>query len=64
MTRRLQNLVEQLDIRQNKTHGRKKQLLEQADTVFVSSKERKPANESQLKDLLSKIGEMPQKIIL
>ena len=54
----LAELAEQFDIHQNPIHEWKKQLLEQADTVFGSSQERKAADESQLKDLHAKIGEL------
>jgi len=54
----LAELAEQFDIHQNQIHEWKKQLLDQADTVFGSSQERKTADESQLKDLHAKIGEL------
>ncbi len=43
---------------QNQIHDWKKRLREQAESVFGSSQERKAADESQLKDLRAKIGEL------
>lgn len=54
----LAELAEQYDIHQNQIQDWKKQLLEQADTVFGSSHERKVTEESQLKTLHAKIGEL------
>ncbi len=52
----LAELAEQFDVHQNQTQDWKKQLLDQADTVFGSSQERKTADDAQLKDLHAKIG--------
>ena len=54
----LSELAEQFDIHQNQITEWKKQLLEQADTVFGSSQQSKLADEAQLKDLHAKIGEL------
>ena len=54
----LAELAEQFDVHQNQTQDWKKQLLDQADTVFGSSQERKTADDAQLKDLHAKIGEL------
>jgi transposase len=54
----LAELSEQFDVHQNQITDWKRQLLEQADSVFGSSQERKKADESQLKDLHAKIGEL------
>jgi len=56
--RTLSGLAEQFDVHQNQIQSWKKQLLEQADTVFGSSQERKTADEAQLKDLHAKIREL------
>ncbi len=54
----LAELSEQYDVHQNQIQDWKKQLLDQASSVFGSSQERKKADESQLKDLHAKIGEL------
>ncbi len=54
----LAELSVQFDSHQNQITDWKKQLLEQADSVFGSSQERKAADESHLKDLHAKIGEL------
>jgi transposase len=54
-------LAEQFDVHQNQISERKKQLLEQADTVFGSAQEHKAADAAQLKDLHAKIGELALK---
>jgi transposase-like protein len=54
----LEELAEQFDVHQNQISERKKQLLEQADTVFGSAQEQKAADAQQLKDLHAKIGEL------
>jgi transposase len=54
----LAELSEQFDVHQNQITEWKKQLLEQAGSVFGSSKERKKADDAQLKDLHAKIGEL------
>ena len=54
----LVELADQFDLHQNQIQDWKKQLLEQADTVFGSSHEQKRADEAQLKDLHTKIGEL------
>ncbi len=54
----LAELSEQYDVHQNQIQDWKKQLLEQADSVFGSSQERKAADELQLKTLHAKIGEL------
>jgi len=56
--RTLSGLAEQFDVHQNQIQSWKKQLLEQADTVFGSSQERKTADEAQLKDVHAKIREL------
>lgn len=54
----LAELSEQYDVHQNQIQDWKKQLLDQASSVFGSSQEHKKAEESQLKDLHAKIGEL------
>jgi transposase-like protein len=56
--RTLAELAEQFDVHQNQIQDWRKQLLDQADTVFGSSHERKTADEAHLKDLHAKIGEL------
>ena len=54
----LAELAEQFDVHQNQIQDWRKQLLDQADTVFGSNQDRKVADEAQLKDLHAKIGEL------
>lgn len=54
----LAELAGQFDVHQNQIQDWRKQLLDQADTVFGSTQERKTADEAQLKDLHAKIGEL------
>ena len=54
----LAELSEQFDVHQNQITDWKKQLLDQADSVFGSSQESKKADEAQLNDLHAKIGEL------
>ena len=54
----LAELAEQFGVHQSQIQTWKRQLLDQADTVFGSSQEHKAAGETQLKDLHAKIGEL------
>ena len=54
----LAELAGQFDVHQNQIQDWRKQLLDQADTVFGSTQERKTVDEAQLKDLHAKIGEL------
>ena len=54
----LAELAGQFDVHQNQIQDWRKQLLDQADTVFGNTQERKTADEAQLKDLHAKIGEL------
>ena len=56
--RTLAELAEQFDVHQNQVQDWRKQLLDQADTVFGSGQDRKTADEAHLKDLHGKIGEL------
>ncbi len=54
----LAELSEKYDVHQNQISDWKKQLQEQASSVFGSSQEQKKSDETQLKDLHAKIGEL------
>lgn len=54
----LAELAEQFDLHQNQIQDWKKQLLEQASSVFGSGHEDKKDSEAHLKDLHAKIGEL------
>lgn len=54
----LAELAEQFDLHQNQIQDWKKQLLDQASSVFGSGYEEKKDSEAHLKDLHAKIGEL------
>jgi transposase len=54
----LAQLAAHFDVHPNQVQEWKKQLVEQADSVFGSSRERSTADAVQLKDLHAKIGEL------
>ncbi len=54
----LAQLAEQFDLHQNQIQDWKKQLLDQASTVFGSNHEQQRHTETHLKDLHAKIGEL------
>ena len=56
--RALAEFAMQFDVHRNQTQDWRKQLLDQADTVFGNDLERKAADEAHLKSLHAKIGEL------
>ena len=54
----LAELSEHYNVHQNQIHDWKKQLLEQADSVFGSSQERNNTDAAHLKELHAQIGEL------